>query len=214
MPKPTSTTPGGPRIVLASNSAIRHQMLEQCGFRVAKHPSDVDERALDKQLKGASPQAIARALAEAKAANVSQAKPGDVVVGGDQLLHLEGELLHKAMDLEEAKEKLMQLQGKPHTLVSSAAIARDGDILWTGDSSATLHMRSLSGEDVDAYVAQAKDAALSSVGGYRIEELGAGLFDRIEGDNFTIMGLPLLQLLKGLRELGLDPLFHRGDRDQ
>ncbi|MCD8563093.1 MAG: Maf family protein [Alphaproteobacteria bacterium] len=185
-----------PGLVLASNSAARASMLEAAGLDFMVVPAQVDERGFS----GAPPD-LAAILAEAKAREVSTRKPGALVIGADQVLELEGEILHKAADREAAKEKLRKLSGKTHSLHSGAAAVKDGTVLWRSVQSAHLTMRTLSEEDIEDYTQAAGDALTTCVGAYAIEGLGAWLFEKIEGDNFTIQGLPLLPLLGFLRKI-------------
>ncbi|MBV6656539.1 MAG: septum formation protein Maf [Devosiaceae bacterium] len=192
-------------LVLASGSAIRRELLVNVGLTVETRPAEIDERALEEGLLGASPEMLAIALAEAKAQWVSQKVPGALVLGCDQVLDHDGEVLHKAPDRAAASAKLARLSGSTHTLISAAALVRDGKTLWSGSDMAQLTMRSLSARDIDAYLDRAGDAATASVGAYRLEEHGAALFERFEGNHFTILGLPLLMVLHALRDLGVDP---------
>ena len=198
--------PDHPHLVLASGSAIRRSMLQAVGLAPVVDPAAIDERALETDMAGSTPEALALALAVAKARQGATRHPGALVIGADQVLHHQGEVLHKAPDRETARAKLARLEGSRHTLVSAAALVRDDDVLWSGASAARLTMRPLDGPALEAYLDRAGDAATASVGAYRLEELGAALFETIEGDHFTILGLPLLPLLAALREAGLDPL--------
>lgn len=193
-------------LILASASAVRRALLQGVGLSFVSQAADIDERAVEAGLEGHVPNEIAVALAEAKAASVSQANRSTLVIGADQVLAFEGAILHKAADREAAHVKLSALQGKTHTLAVGVALVLDGETLWTGTDEANLSMRSLTDADITAYLDQAGDAATASVGAYRLEEVGAALFDSIDGDYFTILGLPLLPLLGALRTHGIDPL--------
>ncbi len=193
-------------LVLASASAVRRALLEGVGLSFASQAADIDERAVEAGLEGHTPNEIAVALAEAKAASVSQANRGALIIGADQVLAFEGAILHKAADRDAAHRKLSALQGKTHTLAVGVALVRNSETLWTGTDKANLSMRSLTDADIAAYLDQAGDASTASVGAYRLEEVGAALFDSIDGDYFTILGLPLLPLLGALRAHGIDPL--------
>ncbi|MCB1425574.1 MAG: Maf family protein, partial [Notoacmeibacter sp.] len=144
---------------------------------------------------------IALVLAEAKAMEVSGRYPGALVIGSDQTLSLGDEVLHKVDTMEEARKRLLLLSGKTHQLNAAIALARDGETVWRHVSVASLTMRSLDPGFVGRHLSQAGDTVLSSVGAYQIEGVGIQLFETIEGDTFTIMGLPLLPLLRQLREM-------------
>jgi septum formation protein len=197
-------------LVLGSGSSIRADLLKAAGLTFFVQTADVDERALEETLGDAAPATLAEALAAAKATAVcdvlSETNPNAFIIGADQVLSIDGEILHKAPDTAAARAKLMRLQGDTHQLTSAAAIVQDRKVLWSGSQSAQLCMRTMSQASVDAYLSKAGDASTASVGAYRLEELGASLFQRIEGDYFTILGLPLLPLLAALRAHGIDPL--------
>lgn len=192
------------RIVLASVSSARRSILTNAGVPFEVRPSSVDERIIEGPLvaAGASPAEIATALAEAKAVDVSLDVPDALVIGADQTLDLDGHRGTKSVTREEARKQLARLAGRRHTLHSAVAVARDGDILWTHRASATLSMRALSEGEIDAYLDRVGDAVLKSVGVYQLESEGVRLFDTIDGDFFTILGLPLLPLLAFLRSEG------------
>jgi septum formation protein len=192
-------------LVLASASRIRADVLRAAGIPIEIVPADVDERALEAPLlaAGVAPAAIARALAAAKAEAVSELMPGRLVLGADQVLALGNERFTKPADAAAARAQLRRLSGQTHVLHSAAALARDGTILDAMDAEAHLQMRALTPEGLDRYLAAAGDVVLSSVGAYQLEALGIHLFDRIEGDHFTVLGLPLLPLLASLRAMGV-----------
>lgn len=198
------------RLILASSSPIRRQMLEQAGLSVRVEPAKLDERALEASHAQANPAQLAILLATAKAQEVASRFPGCLVIGADQILEHHGKVLHKALDRAQAQAKLTRLQDSAHSLVSAGSLVRDGQLVWSGTTSARLVMRALNAQQIDAYLDQAGDAATSSVGAYRLEECGASLFEQIEGDSFTILGLPLLALLAALRAEGFDPFTHQG----
>lgn len=193
-------------LILASGSAIRRNLLEKAGLSVRVETANIDERALEATLADVMPDELASQLAIAKAEAVSRTYPDALVIGADQVLSHENTLLHKAQTRVEAHTKLLKLQGSTHQLISAAAIVHNGQALWSGAQAARLTMRTLTEADIDAYLDHAGDAATLSVGAYRLEELGASLFEAIEGDTFTILGLPLLPLLAALRAHGVDPL--------
>jgi septum formation protein len=187
-------------VVLASQSTARRAVLTGAGVIYDAVVSGVDEDALKAGMiaAGASPAAVADALAERKALAVSATRAG-LVIGADQTLEFEGGLYDKVATLEEARERLQRLRGRSHRLHSAVVAARDGAVVWRETQSATLVMRDFSDGFVDAYLAREGEAALGSVGCYRLEGMGAQLFQAIEGDYFAILGLPLLGLLEFLR---------------
>lgn len=195
-----------PKLILASQSPIRRTMLERAGLQVACYPADIDERALETSLGSIQATDLARELAVAKAKAVSVDHPEALVIGADQVLEHQGLLLHKAATTGEADVKLAKLQGQTHHLIAAVALVQNGETLWSTHDTASLTMRALSARDRAAYLEKAGDAATASVGAYRLEEIGAALFERIDGDYFTILGMPLLPLLGALREHGIDPL--------
>mgnify|MGYP001107592035 CR=1 FL=1 len=187
-------------LVLASRSAARRALLSQAGVAYEAVDAGVDEDAIKADFTG-SPATLAVELAKAKALAVSNKRPGVVVLGADQTLDFEGERVSKAASLEEARARLQTMAGRSHSLHSGLALAREGAVIWTGLNSARMTMRDFSPEFLDHYLSSEGDGVLSSVGSYRLEGLGAQLFARIEGDYFTILGLPLWDLLAELRRL-------------
>ena len=196
---------GRPPLVLASGSPHRRKLLEAAGLEFEVVPADVDEAALKSKLAVAdtAPAAVAEALARAKAVAVSARHPGAVVIGADQVLALNGQLFDKPSDLAVARKQLEHLRGKTHRLLSAVALAQAGDIVWKNVGEAVLTMRHFSREFLDDYLARSGDRLLGTVGAYEIEGVGIQLFERIEGDYFTIIGLPLLPLLAELRTRGV-----------
>ncbi len=190
------------KIILASGSPYRKAMLVDAGLDIEAVPADVDERALEAPLKGVSPEDVASILAEAKATEVSERRPGALVLGCDQTLSLGDEIFHKPADMEGARRHLLALSGQTHQLNSAAVLCRNGAVLWRHVGIASLTMRKLDPAFIGRHLARVGAKALSSVGAYQIEGEGIQLFDRIEGDYFTIVGLPLLPALKELRALG------------
>jgi septum formation protein len=192
------------KLILASGSPFRRAMLENAGvtFEVAR-PA-IDERAVEAPLtgSGASAEDIALVLAEAKALDVSETHPDAIVIGSDQTLSLDDRIFQKPADMEGARRHLLAMSAKTHHLNSAVVIAQRGEAVWRHVSVASLTMRELSPAFIGRYMAQVGDKALQSVGAYQIEGQGIQLFDRIEGDHFTIVGLPLLPLLKQLRDMG------------
>lgn len=195
------------QIILASTSRARREMLAAAGVAFTVEAADVDEPAIRKTLlaakSAATPPQIADALARTKAEDVSQRHKGSLVIGGDQVLALGTELLTKAKDEAAARATLKKLRGKTHELHSAVALAVDGRVLWTHTGTARLKMRDFSDAFLEEYLTRAGDRIGQSVGAYELEGLGVQLFDKIEGDYFTILGLPLLPLLAELRAHGM-----------
>jgi septum formation protein len=191
------------RLVLASASASRTGLLRAAGVDFITDPADLDEEALMAQLRGADAQTVASTLAQQKARHVSARHPGAVALGGDSVIGFGGDHLSKCATLDEAKALLRRLSGHTHLLVSAAALARDGDLLWTHASPCQMTMRDLSPQFLDDYIAAEGMAILSSVGCYHFEGRGAQLFDRVDGDYFSVLGLPLLAVLAALRKKGV-----------
>jgi septum formation protein len=210
-------TPG--MLILASKSAARNALLAGTGLPFEASPAQIDERAVEADVlgKGGDAVDIARRLAEVKAAAVSANRTGAIVIGADQVLaETDGPLpasptrgevqeesvaniLHKPVDLAGAAQQLDRLRGRTHYLHSGIALAQGGKLLWSAVETATLTMRTFSAAERDTVLALEGDAVLGSVGGYRLEGPSIRLFERIEGDYFTILGLPLLPLLAALR---------------
>lgn len=189
-------------LILASASPSRAAMLRSAGLDFSVQPARVDESEikLALQTEGAPPSEAATALAELKAQRVSPSAGSDFVIGADQMLVCEGRWYDKPDSMQVARAQLQALRGKTHELVSAVVLARGGGIIWRHVDVARLTMRNFSDDFLDAYLAQAGEAVLSSVGAYQLEGLGVQLFSRIQGDFFTILGLPLLPLLDILRE--------------
>ena len=193
----------GVRLVLASGSTTRRALLKAAAVDVAVHPADVDEAAIRDSLlasrKNVSHECIAQALADEKAKAVSKAEPGALIIGADQVLSFEGRLFDKPKSLADAREHLLALRGKTHALHSATALAENGNIVWQDVTTARLTMRNFSEAALDDYLARVGDVVLTSVGAYQIEGPAVQLFDSVDGDHSTILGLPLLPLLKELR---------------
>ena len=192
-------------LILASNSASRRAMLQAAGVEVDCVGADVDERALEAEMADAPPAEIAQALAAAKASAVSANHPDRFVLGGDSLVVVDGKRFDKPSSREEAAEHLRFFSGKVLHLHSAAALASGGRIVWLGEDAAALHVRDLSEDFIAAYLAAEWPEVGQTVGVFRIEAMGVQLFDRIFGDHFTILGMPLLQVLGALREQGVIP---------
>jgi septum formation protein len=192
-----------PALVLASTSPFRRRMLEAAGLDFLAVAPEVDESVLKRRLAATRPPAgpgqTALALATAKAHAVSVKMPLSLVVGADQVLALGQEQLDKPPDLAAARGQLQRLRGREHCLHTAAVLAKAGEVVWSRVEVATLVMRPFSDAFLDGYLAQAGPAVCRTVGGYEIESLGIQLFERIEGDHWTIIGLPLLPLLAELR---------------
>ena len=186
-------------LILASQSRTRRALLLSAGIEFETIPADIDERAVQQASRLSAPAEIAALLAREKALSVSTQKPARFVVGADQTLALGFRLFNKPDDRAQAKEQLRALAGHCHELHSAVAVARDGNLLFEAVSIARMTMRQLGEAEIEAYLHEAGDAVTSSVGAYQLERLGVHLFERIEGDHFTILGLPLLQLLAFLR---------------
>lgn len=189
----------GSGIVLASNSASRKAMLEAAGVAFTAEGADVDERALEAEMEGAEPAEIAQALAAAKATAVTA---GGLVLGSDSLVEVEGRRFDKPQSREQAAEHLRFFSDKVMTLHSAAALAREGQIVWVGSDFARLRVRELSEDFIEAYLDAEWPAVSYCVGVFRMEGPGVQLFESIMGDQFTVLGMPLLQVLDALREEG------------
>jgi septum formation protein len=186
-------------LILASQSRARQTLLANAGIDFETVAADIDERA-EQQVSGLTvPGEIAAHLAATKALAVSARRPGQFVVGADQTLALGTRLLSKPAGRSQAAEQLRALAGRVHELHSAVAVVRDGKILFADATTARMTMRQPSEAEIAAYLDEAGEAVTSSVGAYQLEGLGIHLFERIEGDHFTILGLPLLQLLAFLR---------------
>ena len=186
-------------LILASQSRARQMLLANAGIQFDAVAADIDERAVQKDSGLSAPGQIADLLAREKARFVSSKNPGRTVVGADQTLALGNRLFSKPAGQAQAAEQLRLLAGNSHELHSAVAVARDGKILFADVSIAKMTMRQLGESEIDAYLDQAGEAVTTSVGAYQLEGLGVHLFERIEGDHFTILGLPLLPLLAFLR---------------
>ena len=195
------------KLVLASASSARAEMLKRAGIAATIDPADVDEAKIkaDCLARGESVEDAALALAEAKARKVAKRHPAALVLGADQMLECAGRWFDKPADPAQAAAQLRSLSGRTHRLVSGAVALAEGRPVWQATAAASLTMRPLSDAFIGAYSEAMGAALLQSVGGYQIEGLGAQLFTAIEGDLFTIMGLPLLPLLEFLRRQGLLP---------
>ncbi|MGI8943467.1 MAG: Maf family protein [Qipengyuania sp.] len=189
-------------LVLASGSASRRAMLEAAGVECEVERPSVDERALEAEMSGSEADEIAQALAAAKAASVSADFPVRLVLGSDSLVEVDGRRFDKPASSAQAAEHLRFFSGKVMTLHSAAALARDGKIAWIGGDFARLRVRELSDDFIETYLAAEWPQVGGCVGVFRIEAAGPHLFESIAGDQFTVLGIPLLQVLGALREHG------------
>ena len=190
-------------LILASKSASRRAMLDAAGVAYDSIPADIDERAVEAGLAGAAPADVAEALSVAKAAAVAALHPQALVLGSDSLVVAAGRRFDKPRSAEEAAEHLRFFSGKVMELHSAAALIRDGGCVWGHASIARLHVRALSDEFIAHYLALEWPAISHTVGAFRIEGPGVQLFSAMEGDQFTVLGMPLLPLLEALREEGV-----------
>jgi septum formation protein len=186
-------------LILASQSRARQTLLANAGIDFEAVPADIDERAAQQESRLTAPGEIAALLARDKSLFVSAKLPGRFVVGADQTLALGSQLFSKPAGRAQAAEQLRALAGGTHELHSAVAVSRDGKIVFADVSVARMTMRTLREADIDAYLDEAGEAVTSSVGAYQLEGLGVHLFERVEGDHFTVLGLPLLPLLRFLR---------------
>ena len=190
---------GAQSIILASKSASRQQMLNNIGLKFKAIPADIDERSIEEKLES-NPQKITKELARQKALAVAAQEKNALVIGSDSIVELDGKVLHKAANKEEALEKLLALSGKTHSLISSVAVVQGRMVLWDTVETAKLTMRKFDENFARTYLNQIGDAATNCVGAYQLEALGPWLFEKIEGDYFTILGMPLVKLLSYLQD--------------
>ncbi len=193
-----------PTLVLASSSPFRRMLMDNAGLSFDAQAADIDERAIESVLaqSHANPEQVASELARAKALDVSLRIPDAIVIGSDQTMSLGNRVYHKPKNREEAKNHILSLSGKTHRLNSAIALAQNGELLWDHISHADLTVRPLTDEFVEGYIGRCGDRLLGSVGAYQLEGEGIQLFSEIQGDYFTILGLPMLPLLAKLRDLG------------
>jgi septum formation protein len=190
---------GAKALILASQSRARKMLLANAGLTFEAMAAGIDERSIQEASELSKPGEIAGLLAREKALWISQRKPGHHVIGADQTLALGDRLFNKPGDRAAAAEQIRLLSGQTHALHSAIAVALDGKIVFETVAVARMTVRTLGDADIAAYLSAAEDAVTQSVGAYQLEGLGVHLFERIEGDHFTILGLPLLQLLAFLR---------------
>jgi septum formation protein len=196
MPLWTASKP----LILASKSEVRRKILAAAGVPVETRPVPLDERAVEARSHTHSADEVARVLAGAKAHTVAAEMPGRMVLGADQTLTLDGRRFSKPADRDGARQQLLSLRGKTHHLHSALTVVRDGEVLFEMSDTAALTMRMFSDRFIESYLDTTGKGAFASVGGYQIENVGIHLFDKVEGDYFTILGLPLLPLLDFLRQ--------------
>lgn len=189
-------------LVLASQSKVRRAMLEAAGIPVDAHPAHLDERAIEQQAGSAKPGDVALTLAREKARTVAAMADAPLIVGCDQTLALGDKRFDKPADRVAARAQLLEMRGKTHELHSAVAVVRNGTVAFAQVDVARLTMRDFSESFLDLYLDTAGTAVTASVGAYQLERIGIHLFERIEGDHFTILGLPLLPLLEYLRREG------------
>ena len=197
---------GRPPLILASGSKSRARILEAAGLAFIVEPPGLDEAVMRQAVSGErslSPHDVAEVLARAKAEAVSDLARQAYVIGGDQVLALGETVFSKPDSMEAARRQLLDLRGKTHTLHTAVAVATNGETIWAETTIATLTMRKLSPEFIGRYLAAAGDEVLNSVGAYQLELLGVQLFEKIDGDYFSILGLPLIPLLDTLRREGV-----------
>ena len=202
-----STETSVPPVILASASKSRAQILHAACVPHQIDPATIDEAAVKRSLarEGAPPFAVAETLAGLKAQQVSQRHRGALVIGADQVLECGGQLFDKPDDLDQARAHLVALRGRRHTLAAGVSVVCDGAVIWYHTDQAHLDMRDLSDGFIEWYVDRMGDQICDSVGAYKLEGLGAQLFNKIDGDFFSILGLPLLPLLQVLRDHGAVP---------
>ena len=190
-------------IILASKSKVRKEILEKHNINCLVEPSNVDEDSIKDSLlkEGASPEIISKNLAELKANKVSQKKNGEIVIGADSVIDLEGELISKPTSRDNAMMILKKLNGKKHHLISSVCVSKNGNMVWNYTDKATLTMKNMSDGELEEYLSKITDEALYAYNVYQIEGEGRNLFKNIEGDENTIMGLPINKIKEYINSL-------------
>ena len=191
------------KIILASKSKVRKKILEENGIICAVEPANIDEDLIKKSLinEGAPPSIISKNLAELKANKISQQKNGELVLGADSIIDLNGEIVSKPSNRDEALDILKKLNGKKHYLISSVCISKNGFMIWNYTDKAGLTMKQMSNDELKLYLSKIKDEALYAYNVYQIEGEGRSLFSKIEGNKDTIMGLPIKQIKEYLENL-------------
>lgn len=195
------------RLILASGSPFRKQLMEAAGLTFDAESARIDEREIEAPLvkAGASPEQVAGALAKAKALDVAGRNPQTLVIGSDQVMSMDDRLFHKCTSVDMAREQLRSMRGRTHRLSSAISIAQDGEEIWNHVAVADMTFRNFSDSYLDIYIKEAGPKVLLTVGAYSYEGLGQQLFEKVEGDFFTIIGLPMLPLLAALRDLSIIP---------
>jgi septum formation protein len=190
------------KIILASKSKVRKKILEENDIECTVEPSNVDEDSIKERLllEKASPEIVSKELAELKANKISQKIPGKLVLGADSVIDLNGKIISKPIDRDEALNTLQDLNGQTHHLISSVCISRDGSMIWSCSDKASLRMKDMKVEDLKIYLAKISDEALFAYNVYQIEGEGRSLFSKIEGDEDTIMGLPIKKIKEYLNK--------------
>ena len=191
------------KIILASKSEVRKKILNQNGINCEVIPADIDENQVKESLfeEKATPEIISKNLAELKANKVSEKKPNEIILGADSVLDLNGELISKPTNKKEALTILQKLNGQKHQLISSVCISKNGSMIWNFTDTSTLTMKQLNLDGIKSYLTKIKDKELYAYGVYQIEANGKSLFSKIEGDENTIMGLPVKQIKEYLNTL-------------
>ena len=191
------------KIILASSSGVRKKILNQNGINCKIIPANVDEEIVKESLlkEKATPETISKNLAELKANKVSEKKPNELVLGADSVIDLNGKLISKPKNREDAIKILEKLNGQKHQLISSVCISKNGSMIWNSTDASTLTMKQLNSDEIKSYLARIRDKELYAYGVYQIEADGRSLFSKIEGDEDTIMGLPVKQIKEYLSTL-------------
>ena len=191
------------KIILASKSEVREKILKQHGINCEVIPANIDEDQVKESLlkEGESPEIISKNLAELKANKVSEKKPDKLVLGADSVIDLHGELISKPTNRDEAFSILGKLNGQKHQLISSVCISKNGSMIWNSTDAATLTMKQLNSDEIKSYLKKIRDKELYAYGVYQIEADGRSLFSKIEGDEDTIMGLPVKQIKEYLNTI-------------
>jgi len=192
-------------IILASTSAIRRKILDAAGVNYRAMRPGADEGELKRSFlaDGLDPEQLSLALARAKARSITA--PGAFVIGADQIMEMEGEIFDKPRSMREAADRLERCAGRAHRLINGVSILRDGAVVFENSAAARLYMRAMSRAEIEDYLAEAGESVLASVGAYQVEALGGRLFERIDGDHFTVLGLALFPLLGFLKGQGALP---------
>ena len=191
------------KIILASKSGVRKKILENHRINCSVVPANIDEDQVKESMisEKATPELVSKNLAELKANKISSKKPDELVLGADSVIDLEGKLISKPKTREEAVEILKKLNGKKHQLISSVCISKNGSMIWNHTDASTLTMKKLNLDEIKSYLGKIKDEVLYAYGVYQIEADGRSLFSKIEGDEDTIMGLPVKQIKEYLNQL-------------